>query len=564
MTVHPTTRAARLLSTLTGALLLGVAVAQVVAPVRVLRPHRGWLVVATVVVLLAAVTWLARRPTASAPVPGGSLPGGLVGAAVAGVTSWGLHYDTGWDAGTLRWMAQRLQAGEGLTPEQATYLAHYPNNLPVLAVLRTIEGVRAQVPIPPELPVAAVAAVAAGVSVALVGSLTCGRPGLLRSAATTRSVLAQVVCVLLVAASPWTTVLYSDLLVLPLPILGVWLMVRAARAPSRRAAWWWVAASVVVGVGAAVKATVLVTALAAPLLVRRGRLDLQRGRRWILPLVLCAVAAACAYAATTVTATRVATHDVALDRDLALPVERWIWLGLTPVHRGDGTLVPGGYTAAIDQQIGDRTTTQTRGLARGEIAARVRALGPGGLALWTLDKARWNLGDGTFYAYGEGWDRDAAPRAVAAAPAWSGPLRQLSTPGAPAAAVREGLTQGLWLATLAAAGISALRVGVDGAARRRGPGRGSSRSELSPEASRVAGAVAVAVAVPVAAAVAVVVLGAVAFTCVMETRSRYLFDFAPLVVVLAAGGSAARHTRGRRSGPQADPSGTVHGCPPPR
>jgi hypothetical protein len=137
--------------------------------------------------------------------------------------------------------------------------------------------------------------------------------------------------------------------------------------------------------------------------------------------------------------------------------------------------------------------------------------GLGGTLAFYGNKAAWNWGDGMFWAWGEG--PDSLPGTLAPATGVTGIVHDLNGFHGSAYQLRADLTQAVWLAVLLVAGLGLLRT----------PYR---RETLLVAAS---------------------VLGIAAFTLVLQGRSRYLFAFVPLVVVLAAMVHASLPRLGRRA-----------------
>jgi hypothetical protein len=132
------------------------------------------------------------------------------------------------------------------------------------------------------------------------------------------------------------------------------------------------------------------------------------------------------------------------------------------------------------------------------LADRWAERGLGGTLAFYGNKAAWNWGDGMFWAWGEG--PDSLPGTLAPATGVTGIVHDLNGLQGAGYRLRADLAQALWLAVLLVAGAGLLRA----------PYR---RETLLVAAS---------------------VLGIAAFTLVLQGRSRYLFAFVPLVVVLAA------------------------------
>jgi hypothetical protein len=170
-------------------------------------------------------------------------------------------------------------------------------------------------------------------------------------------------------------------------------------------------------------------------------------------------------------------------------------MGMTPTY--GNTTRYGAYNAAMVASTVHLDQAELVRWSDNALEQRLHALGPSGYATFAANKVTWNLGDGMFWAWGEGADASTpVPR--------HGPLTpwvvSWSHPQGAHYAVRAGLTQGLWLIVLLAAAL-----GLVVRPYRRD------------------------VALVVASVVAIVL-----FTLVFQGRSRYLLVYAPLFVALAA------------------------------
>lgn len=489
-----------------GLVLLLVAVAQLVRPLRGHQAHDPLLVAVVVAVLLGG-TWLLRRWGPARPVPRSlAIPWNLasVAALAAGLHAWAIWYPAGWDAGALRAMARAVGRADPLSSDQAAYLSHYPNNLPVLDALLVVQWLRDHLGIPAAVSSAVVTGLGTGIVVLVVASLLSTRCGSLRSPTTWTGVGASLVTLLLVGLNPWTSVMYSDQLALAFPAMVVWLAARAGAARTVPAALALSAgAGACAGVGGSIKATVLVMVVAV---VLGALVTVQASsvpRRLAVAAVVAAVVSCLGTAAVAPRVWRAASGvSSSIDDGRRMPLERWVWVGLTPTERPDGTVVPGTYSSGVDAVVLPLGIADARAVSRDRALARVRELGPWGLVRWEVDKVRWNLCDGMFTAYGEGGDAVPAAAAAREAPPRELVARWLSAPGGGGYAVRGGLVQGIWLTTLILAGIGCLTV-----RRERADG--------------------------LVTALALGVAGILTFTAALEARPRYLLVYAPVVVLLA-------------------------------
>ncbi|MCG7323084.1 hypothetical protein [Arsenicicoccus bolidensis] len=503
----PGTLAPTVVVRLVGACLVAVAVAQLVSPLRGYQHHHPVLVAAVVVLLLALLAGLRAR-RAAPPVPrllGRPWRTALFAAVVTGLHAWAIRYPYGWDAGYLSGVARAMELGQPLDPQQALYLSHYPINLPVLDALRLAMAVHRVSGFPVAATTALISAVVTGVVVLVTGSLLARPIGSVNASATWAGTIASSVALVLVGLNPWMSVMYSDQLALVFPVLVVWLVVRWSTTRSRAGAIVvMVLAGLCVGVGGSVKATVLVVLVAVVLGLALCPRPPGRGTRDVAVAIV-------VLALTGVGATVVAPHVWRaasgaapwMDGGREMPVERWLWVGLTPSRRSDGTVVNGTYNARIDVALRPLPTAEARRVSREGVTARVRELGPSGLVAWEVGKVRWNLSDGMFTAYGEGQDPRTAETEALSAPWWEVPARWLSAPGGGGHAGRGAATQALWVSTMLVAGVGCLTV---------------RRARVD----------------ALTTSLALGVAGIVAFTALMEARPRYVLVYAPVLVLLAA------------------------------
>jgi hypothetical protein len=187
-----------------------------------------------------------------------------------------------------------------------------------------------------------------------------------------------------------------------------------------------------------------------------------------------------------------------IDTSVSPPIAWWVALGADEQRAADGAVSYGAYSREMVHALTGRSQEETKAYAAGVLADRWAERGLGGTLAFYAGKAAWNWGDGMFWAWGEG--RDSLPGTLAPATGVTGIVHDLNGFQGAGYLARADLTQALWLAVLLVAGIGLLRA----------PYR---RETLL---------------------VATTVLGIAAFTLVLQGRSRYLFAFVPLVVVLAA------------------------------
>jgi hypothetical protein len=434
------------------------------------------------------VRWLARRSGWVAWAVT------LAGTAACLVVALNLVYPVGWDAKAMSNLGSRL--AQGPPPLfYYRYLSRYPNQIPFAAVSRLSFELRGVLGWDQRTVFAVINALCVGVSLQSIFVVVRR----VRGAAA--GVAAQLAGIGLVALSPWVTVPYTDVVTLPWPILATALALTAAARPGRVArVLLLVVAIAALSLGFVLKTTPVATmagALALGLVVVAGLLRQPRRAAAVAVVLLLSAGAFLAMSAGARTALADASGlDVGkVDTSRTPPLSWWLAMGMTTTQ--GNTTRYGAYNASMVASTVHLDRAQLLRWSDRALDRRLHALGFSGYAAFAANKLTWNLGDGMFWAWGEGADaRTPVPR--------HGPLTawvvSWSHPEGAHYAVRAGLTQGLWLVVLLAAGVGLV---------------------VRPYRRDVA---------LVVASVFAIVL----FTLVFQGRSRYLFVYAPLFVALAA------------------------------
>jgi 4-amino-4-deoxy-L-arabinose transferase-like glycosyltransferase len=519
-----------------GVLLVATAVLVLVAPRDPDVVFRRPLVLAGFVVagLLAALTvtlatrsrprWLPRRGHGWWSW-GVAVTIAVAGAAAGFALARRLAYVVGWDAGVMADFSARLHASGTLSPYAVDYLSRYPGNVPLLAILDASQALAERFG-------TTMAEVFVAFNALCVGVGLLATYAVVRMVRTHRAgVCAQLVLLLLLVASPWLAVPYTDVVLVPFLAVGLLLAVAAVRARRVRTLVSLGLASVVVlSLGLTVKATVaaalVAVALTAVLVV------VSRHDRRSLVVVVALVAAGCAAFLGTTTiahaaAQRVSRVDSArLAPDRAPPLSWWVAMGLTTTRTSDGRAYYGSYSGAMVDESMHLRGAQLRAYSREALGTRVSELGPAGLAGFAVDKQAFNWGDGMFFAWGEGHDAD--PRRLLAHDATARWVQSWNHVSGRDYLARASLTTGVWLFVLAWAGVGLLGAGY--------------RREV--------------------VVLALTVLVLVGLTLLLQSRSRYLFAYLPVVVALAATVDARDLVRARRRRPGAG-TPTAHHEPAP-
>lgn len=500
----------RVLLRLAGVSLFAVAVVGLVAPRPVNVGYRWQVVVPVAVGLVVVVAAAVRLPRWSKnrwlPVVVS-----VVGGVVATLVGLMQRYHYGWDARVVMDMARALQAGRPLGAADYDYLSLYPNNLPLLAIDRMGAAVAQAFSLAPDAVLIPLNGICVAVTLYAVHLLV------VRVAGRGPAVVAQLLTLVLVGTSPWLAVPYTDFYAMPFVVGGVALAVRAMtpRARTGRVVLW-VLAVVSVSVAYAIKTTPVVIAIAAVLTAVVAIFDHDLAPERRAGVIAACAASALAFVALgtglSAAATSVAGVDPArIDTSVSPPLLWWVALGANEQHGADGVVNYGAYSREMVDAVTGRTPDEMRSYAADVLGDRWAQRGLGGTLAFYGNKAAWNWGDGMFWAWGEG--PDSLPGTLAPATGVTGIVHDLNGFHGTAYQLRADLTQAVWLAVLLVAGLGLLRT----------PYR---RETLLVAAS---------------------VLGIAAFTLVLQGRSRYLFAFVPLVVVLAAMVHASLPRLGRRA-----------------
>jgi hypothetical protein len=489
----------RVLVSLLGAALLAVAVTALVSPRPVFTHYHQPVVVALSVTLAAAALWW--RPGAVVRRCcrwrwTALLVTGVAGA-VAMVTGHALRLPYSWDMGGVLRIAERLHRGVELSDYQQGYVARYPNNTAILAVDRAAYAASDATGWETGGILITLGVAGATLTVWMVHQMVLPLGGAVRAVA------AQLVTAVLVAASPWMAIPYTDVLAMPFLCGGLLL---AMRAMQRRDDRWALPLACAAGAGVAlagvmkttpyvVVVALLVTGALATAAARRHR---RVATRWAVG-TLAALAALAGTVLTASTAVDASIADVPPRRETSAPVLWWVANGMTqrevPAQRRTSY---GGYNGAMVRAIAGKTPEEARQWSADWIREQWAGRGVGGTAEFYAKKAAWNWGDGMFGVWAEG--QDGKPERLPPGEGFVGWVRSLDRPDGRWYAQRSDVTQAVWVALLVVTGLGALR------ARRP-----------SPEVLLLT----------------LSVLGVAAFTLLFQGRARYLFTFVPLVAALA-------------------------------
>ena len=380
--------------------------------------------------------------------------------------------------------------------DQSAYFRLYPNNLFLVAVFAGLFGV---------LRLAGLSGIEqflwATVVVnclALTASLVLIRVVARRLATGASTAISVALALLLVVLSPWLNVAYSDTLamVFPIGMLALWL-VWPHQQSVRSTALLFTLLGVVAAAGMAVKPPVVFMALALLLatVTRSGGPRLLTRER-IVPAVALVAALGLSHAAV-----GSAVHALVpqFGTDAGMPFAHYLAMGAT----GDGGFNPDDFNRTFALPEAVRSTA-----ALHLWADRVQQMGPLGYPLFLAEKMLYALSDGSFFQDREG----VGPydRSFFSTDAFSASVQAVFPLGAPLHFLLSSLWQAAWWSAVLLCFVPLRRL--------------PSLQSLRP------GAV---------LAMRAALLLLLAFLCLSESRSRYLYHYLPVVLVLAGLGGAA-------------------------
>lgn len=417
---------------------------------------------------------------------------------------WGLLKIPGFDSGLVLLAAYHTVFPQAITPPYdaalfTSYFGMYPNNLPLMqgfsllfsaAHALGLEGIRTYFAI--ALAVNCLALTAVELLAFLVARRLWG---------TRTAFLALAVTAAFTTLSPWLNTPYSDTLgaLFPIGLLLLWLHLRGAH--GRRSRWALATGfGLVAALGIALKPTVLFAVVAIVLV------ELIRSRRALRRrLTLVAAAVVAGIAALTGIGTSLAV-TAAIDSSALTSFDVRTWDGGAPITHfmKMGAHGTGGFDYA-DVQSTFAVPPKERAQAALQVYEdRVGAMGPEGYAVFLGQKALRTFADGSFYWGQEGenysdwfWS-DGYSLAV----------RQWYARDGADHVYLASFWQAAWLLLLAAASLPVARYAPP--QRRR-----------AIDTARLA------------------MLALLCFQLLFETRSRYVYLYVPLMVVMAVGALSA-------------------------
>ncbi|WP_210650126.1 hypothetical protein [Nocardioides sp. SYSU D00065] len=502
---------ARATALVLGALLLVVVVHTVLSPLYGAYRYDTSPVLAVLVVLAVALVpltlavsrvapWLEARPWRRRL---------LVAAVLAGLfvlqlqIGWAIRVAPGWDASMVAGIAERMALGLPDDPGQQLYVATYPNNALIVAVLHVWYGL-ALATGHPDLWSAGVVLVA----LCMTGAVALAHLAARRLGGPVAAYLTLGLALVFVGLSPWSAVPYSDTLTMPFPALVLYLfsLERDRRGTAARAALW-AAMGAATYVGYALKPTAVFASAAA--VVVALVLGARAWRRSWRVLVASGAAVVGGVVAGALLAGQLVAwqgmEPAAGAAEQRLDVTHFLKMG---AQQGPG--VHNDYFGAYrEEDAAESRATPLEDRTRANLerfGQRVADMGPLGYARFLERKAAWTLGDGSFFAWSEGQMAVEPTPFLVSDPASVRVQRWFGLHGD-----RYGATFSLWQGTW----LLVLLLVAGAALPRRG-------TQLQ--------------AVPTMARLSLLMLAA--FLLLFEARSRYVYLYLPYFLVLAAATAA--------------------------
>ena len=434
-----------------------------------------------------------------------------LGGAAAVALGHALRYRYGWDAQVVTAFSNELSTRGTLSPYAADYLSRYPNNVPLVALLNAAHDVGGVL----GWDVYGTYLWFNGACVALVLATTFAFVRTLSSSFA--AFLAQGAVFLLLGMSPWVAVPYTDLPAAPLVLGGLGLAVVALRAPTvARALFCCAAAILALALAYVVKTTPVTSVIALACVVALIGLGTRSARVRVGSVAVVAAGSllfsGLAAFVGMVASARAGIAAEQLDTSRTPPLPWWLANGLMTIHQNHGRTYYGAYSRDLVNATMHLRGDELQEWSERELSRQLRDRSIGALAAFEVDKQVFNWGDGMFFAWGEGRDDRASVLLDRSATAqwvqnWNHPSRE-------GYLTRASLTNGMWIFLVLWCGLGLLAT----------PYR---RETLL---------------------LALAVLGVTAFALVFQGRSRYLFAYVPVIVVLAATvhpGTALRWVAGR-------------------
>lgn len=327
------------------------------------------------------------------------------------------------------------------------YFARYPNNLVLFAYEGTVMRVGAG------LGLSYLGAVLVAQLLCFLVVLGCLGNALVRLSRPGAVWPVQALATVLLGLNANLSIPYADVPAAAAVSVAVWAGVRAWTGAGR---CWWAVALVALVMAMSFKAYTV--ALAVGALALLPRLARRSGAR---VAAVMALLGAVGLGVGVVVTQGVAARAVDMPADTrdqvrpAYPPLHFLAMGTYDNDDPSPTRTYGGFSTAHNRATGRALDPGARDeMLRALVQQQISSRGVWGNVSFFSRKVAWTWGDGTFWAHGEGPDKEAEG---ALGPAWSGTQRWFIGSGEPYQRWTAPSTQGIWVATLLITAVGAWR-----------------------------------------------------------------------------------------------------------
>jgi len=306
--------------------------------------------------------------------------------------------ETGWDPQFIYKAAIALTTGNNAYTDIYFYFERNSNNLGLLAILATWFKLWRWTDIPPET-------LTVILNVAFMNaSLWLLYLSARRIHGEIGANIALAMGVVFITLSSWVTTFYSDSVGLLFPIATLYLYIKILDSESSRyKVLIALLAGILLGVGFLVKPTIIIVAVAIVIVFIMNNADIDKRRILLRGFLYSTVVAA--FAILSFLGVRGFMLDKMKIQINSLPESHFIMIGLKKAcySQNSNLCLYGAYNEADAVKYSKfGSMDEYRSYTYSEIKKILAGYGIGGYLEYLSEKGAWVLGDGTFYAYGEG------------------------------------------------------------------------------------------------------------------------------------------------------------------
>lgn len=313
---------------------------------------------------------------------------------------------SGWDPQTIFQAAEKISSGVGLSPSEMTYFQAYSNNLGIVALAAVL------------MKSGAVFGVHAMASLLIIFNVVCMNVALVLTYFCVKKVIndkaalfALVLGIIFITFSLWSRTFYSDTVGMLFPVAMLFIVIHLNEASSRRK-WLLVAAlGIVAGLGYLIKPTTIFVLIAAGLVFGlRSAIISLRTRTYFYKVggALLVVVFGWWLMSTFISQMTAKRLEVAPH---SMPLSSFMMLGLSKVCTPSECRYGAWNMPDALKYDEMNNPEQYKTYTESEVRHRLSTYGIGGYAAFLSEKGAWIMGDGTFYAYGEGVEKEVQPTA---------------------------------------------------------------------------------------------------------------------------------------------------------